>query len=121
MTNTQEPHMVQVAPNSHRLRVIHGGITIADTTHGFTLKETGLPDVYYFPREDVNMARLERSTHRTHCPYKGDAAYFNLLTEEGGVVENAAWSYEAPYVAVAAIEGCLAFYSSRVDRIDQTS
>jgi uncharacterized protein (DUF427 family) len=121
MTNTQEPHMVQVAPNPHRLRVIHGGITIADTTHGFTLKETGLPDVYYFPREDVNMARLERSTHRTHCPYKGDAAYFNLLTEEGGVVENAAWSYEAPYVAVAAIKGCLAFYSSRVDRIDQTS
>jgi uncharacterized protein (DUF427 family) len=121
MTNSQGPHTVQVEPNPHRLRVIHEGITIADTTRGFTVKETGLPDVLYFPREDVNMSRLARSMHRTHCPYKGQAAHFHLLNEKDGVVENAAWSYEEPYVSVAAIKGCLAFYSSRVDRIDQTS
>lgn len=113
-------HTVTVLGNTHRVRVIHGGVTMADTHAALTVVETGLPDVFYFPREDVNMARLERSTHRTHCPYKGDASYFHLRTEDG-LIENAVWSYEMPLEAVAQIREYLAFYASRVDRIDQTS
>jgi uncharacterized protein (DUF427 family) len=120
MTNA-DAHRVEVESNPHRLRVIHRGITLADTRQGLTLKETGLPMVLYFPREDVNMTRFERSEHTTHCPYKGDASHYHLRTEEGGVVANAAWSYEAPFEVVARVKGYLAFYSSRVDRIDQTS
>lgn len=114
-------HQIEIELNPHRLRVIHCGITLADTSRGFTLKETGLPEVLYFPREDVNMTRFERSAHVTHCPYKGDASHFHLHTEAGEIVENAAWSYEMPYENAAAIKDCVAFYSSRVDRIDQTS
>jgi uncharacterized protein (DUF427 family) len=43
-----------------------------------------------------------------------------LLTEDGPV-ENAAWSYEQPVEGAAQIKGYLAFYASRVDRIDVTS
>jgi uncharacterized protein (DUF427 family) len=118
MTNA---HRVDIEPNPHRLRVIHSGITLADTSRGFTLKETGLQDVFYFPREDVNMTRFSRSDTTTHCPYKGDASYFHLRTEDGEVIQNVAWSYESPYEAAAAIKDCLAFFSERVDRIDQTS
>jgi uncharacterized protein (DUF427 family) len=114
-------HRVEIETNPHRLRVIHRGITIADTTQGLTLKETGHADVFYFPRDHVNMSRLERSDHTTHCPYKGTASYFHLLTEEDGKVENAVWSYEEPYESAAAIKGYLAFYPTRVDRIFQTS
>ena len=121
MTTAAALHRIEIEPNHHRLRVIHGGITIADTSRGVTLRETGLPDVFYFPREDVNMSRLQRSETISHCPYKGDACYFSLLTEEDGPVVDAAWSYEAPLPGAEAIAGCLAFYSSRVDRIDQTS
>jgi uncharacterized protein (DUF427 family) len=113
-------HTIAIRGNSHRVRVIHGGVTMADTQAGLTLTETGLPDVFYFPREHVNMARLERSTHTSHCPFKGDASYFHLRTEDG-LIENAVWSYEAPFEQVEQIKGYLAFYSSRVDRIDQTS
>jgi uncharacterized protein (DUF427 family) len=113
-------HRIDIAVNQHRLRVIHQGITVADTRRALTLVETGLPDVVYFPRADVNMARFERSTHTSRCPYKGDASYFHLRTEDG-MVENAAWSYEAPIDGARQIEGYLAFYASRVDRIDQTS
>ncbi len=113
-------HRIDITVNRHRVRVIHGGITMADTQHGLTLSETGLPDVFYFPRDDVNMARLERSPHTSHCPHKGEASYFHLRTEEG-LVENAAWSYEAPLDGAQQIRGYLAFYASRVDRIDQTS
>ncbi len=93
---------------------------MADTQAGLTLTETGLPDVFYFPRGDVNMARLERSTHTSHCPFKGDASYFHLRTEDG-LIENAVWSYETPLEPALQIKGYLAFYASRVDRIDQTS
>ncbi len=113
-------HRIGLAVNRHRVRVIHGGITIADTLAAVTLSETGYPDVAYFPRADVNMARLERSSRISHCPYKGDAAYFHLRTEEG-CVEDVAWSYEAPLEIVSGIKDYLAFYASRVDRIDQTS
>ncbi|MCC8394094.1 DUF427 domain-containing protein [Paraburkholderia sp. MMS20-SJTR3] len=121
-TSEQKPggHAIVIHENSHRVRVIHGGVTMADTQAALTLCETGLPDVVYFPREHVNMARLERSTHSSHCPFKGDASYFHLRTEDG-LIENAVWSYEAPFEQVGRIKGYLAFYTSRVDRIDQTS
>ncbi|MFM0251112.1 Uncharacterized conserved protein, DUF427 family [Burkholderia sp. GAS332] len=113
-------HTIAISGNHHRVRVIHGGVTMADTQAGLTLTETGLADVFYFPRDDVNMARLERSTHTSHCPFKGEASYFHLRTEDG-LIENAVWSYETPLEPAVRIKGYLAFYASRVDRIDQTS
>lgn len=113
-------HRIDLVANRHRVRVIHGGITVADTLAALTLRETGYPDVLYFPRADVNMARLERSGRISHCPSKGEATYFHLRTEEGRV-EDAAWSYEAPLEGAHGIKGYLAFYVTRVDRIDQTS
>ncbi len=116
----QGGHRIDIVANRHRVRVIHLGVTVADTQAALTLSETGLPDVVYFPRADVNMARLERSAHTSRCPFKGEASYYHLLTEEGAV-ENAVWTYETPLDAVKQIKGYLAFYASRVDRIDQTS
>lgn len=113
-------HNIEIVTNARRVRVIHGGVTFADTLGALTLCESGLPDVLYLPRADVNMARLERSAHTSHCPYKGDASYYHLRTEDG-LVENAAWSYEQPFDRVRQIEGYLAFHASLVDRIDQTS
>jgi uncharacterized protein (DUF427 family) len=113
-------HHIALAANRHRVRVIHAGITVADTLAALTLSETGYPDVIYFPRADVNMARLERSTRTSRCPYKGEASYFHLRTEDGRE-DDVAWSYEQPLEGVSGIKGYLAFYASRVDRIDQTS
>jgi uncharacterized protein (DUF427 family) len=109
-----------ITPNARRCRVIHQGVTYADTHAALTLAETGANDVQYFPRADVNMARLERSIHTSRCPYKGDATHYHLLTEDGPI-ENAAWSYESPLDGAGRIKGYLAFYPSRVDRIDETS
>ncbi len=113
-------HHIEITLNGRRCRVIHQGVTYADTHASLTLVEQGAEKVHYFPRADVNMARLERSIHTTHCPTKGQATHYHLLTEDGPV-ENAAWSYEAPLDAAAKIKGYLAFYGSRVDRIDETS
>ena len=53
-----------------------GGETIADTRHALTLREASYPAVAYTPRTDVQMAKLERTSHATYCPYKGDCSYF---------------------------------------------
>jgi uncharacterized protein (DUF427 family) len=63
------------------------------------------------------MSALSRTQHATHCPYKGDAAYFTLAAD-GRVSENAIWTYESPFPAVRAIAGHLAFYPQRVDSIE---
>ena len=63
------------------------------------------------PRKDVKMDRLVRTAHSTHCPFKGDAAYFSL--RDGP--ENAVWSYEQPYDEVNVIKERLAFYPDKVE------
>jgi uncharacterized protein (DUF427 family) len=111
-------HPITVVPNPHRVRVTFGGKTIADTTRALTLTEASYPPVQYIPREDADMAALAATTHTTHCPYKGDASYFTIEADSGSA-ENAVWSYERPFPAVKDIAGHLAFYPSRVDKIEE--
>lgn len=86
-----------------------GGAVIAETKHAIELTEGDLPPVIYFPREDIAMAFLDKTDHSTHCPWKGDASYYSIVTKSQ-TLENAAWSYEAPLEGAEAIKGCLAFY-----------
>ena len=111
-------HPITVAPNPKRVVVTFAGRVVADTTRALTLKEASPPAVQYVPREDVEMALLRRTTHATHCPYKGDASYYSLSID-GRTAENAVWSYEAPFSAVAEIRDRLAFYPDRVDAIEE--
>ncbi|WP_206243862.1 DUF427 domain-containing protein [Novosphingobium terrae] len=113
-------HPITIEPNPKRVTVTLGGKVIASSTDALILREAKYPPVQYIPRKDVDMAALERSDHTSHCPYKGDAAYFSLPAGgEGGI--NAVWSYEAPHDAVALIAGHLAFYPDRVDAIEEAA
>jgi len=111
-------HPITVAPNAKRVVVTFAGREIANSTHALTMKESTHPAVHYIPREDVDLSLLERTTHGSHCPYKGDATYYSINVD-GRSAENAAWTYEAPFPAMAPIKGHLAFYSSRVDAIEE--
>ena len=111
-------HPITITENPHRIRVMLGGFIVAETTNALTLHEGALPPVHYIPRSDVRMDLLERTDHRTHSPYKGDAAYFTVMA--GGIErENAVWSYEEPYPAVAGLKERLAFCANRVDAIEE--
>jgi uncharacterized protein (DUF427 family) len=111
-------HPITIEPNPHRVRVLVGGVIVAETTRALTLKEARLPPVQYIPREDAQMDLFERTEHKSHCPYKGDAAYYTV-TAGGIVARNAAWTYEQPYPAVGEIAGHLAFYPGKVDAIEE--
>ena len=89
-----------------------------DTRAALTLREAAYKPVLYVPRGDVDMSLLERTSHATYCPYKGDCAYYSIPAG-GERSVNAVWSYEAPYPSVAAIKDYVAFYPTRVDAIEQ--
>jgi len=111
-------HPITVTPARGRVTVIAAGRTMADTRDALILKEAAYPRVYYIPRKDVDMARLQRTPHQTYCPYKGECNYYSIpLGGERSV--NAVWTYETPYAAVADIKDYLAFYPDRVDAIDE--
>lgn len=111
-------HPIIVEPNPNRVRVVFDGRVVADTTRALTLREGSYPPVQYIPREDADMSLLQRTAHKTHCPYKNDASYFTIRTG-GRTAENAVWTYEDPFPDVAEIKGYLAFYPDRVDRIEE--
>lgn len=106
-------HPITVTPFEGKVVVRAGGKVIVETTHALTLKEASYPSVFYVPRSDADMTALERSTHESYCPYKGDASYFSLPTGEAG--KNGVWTYETPYSAVAQIKNHLAFYPDKVE------
>jgi len=109
-------HPIAIEPNPGRVRVMLDGVVIADTHDALTLRESKYGPVQYIPRQDVRMDLLVRSTHETHCAYKGDASYYSIPMG-GARATDAVWSYENPYDAVAPIKGRLAFYPDRVDSI----
>src|SRR6201997_2784986 len=112
-------HPITITQNPHRVRVTAGGAVIADTTRALTLKEAKYPAVQYVPREDANMGLLKRTERVTHCPYKGDASYFSIVAN-GKTLDNAIWTYETPFPAMAEISGHLAFYPDKV-KIEELS
>jgi uncharacterized protein (DUF427 family) len=111
---THPTHRIETKAAEQHVRVIFRGEAIADTRDAVELKEGSYPAVYYIPRKDVKMDRLARTSHSTHCPFKGDASYFSL--KDGP--ENAVWSYEQPFDEMTVIKDHLAFYPNKVDAIE---
>lgn len=108
-------HRVDVQRSSRHVRVLHrdgdvGETVLADTTRPRAVFETGLPPVWYVPREDVAVDRLVDSDTTTVCPYKGVATYVSVRGEDGGVaVTDAGWSYEDPLPEATGLPGHVAF------------
>jgi len=107
-------HPIEISQHPERIIITVNGQIIADTVRALTLQEAHYPPVQYIPRQDINMRLLSRANKATYCAYKGDCAYYALTTEGETPVE-IAWTYEAPYEAVAVIKDHLAFYPDRVE------
>jgi len=97
-----------------RLRVVVGGVTIADTTAGYRVLETSQPPAYYLPPADLAAEHLVPSTSRSFCEWKGQAQYWTITVGDR-VIPDAAWSYARPTERFAAITDHLAFYPQKVD------
>jgi uncharacterized protein (DUF427 family) len=106
-------HPITVTPTGEHVTVRVNGEIVADTDAALTLQEATLPAVQYIPLADVNMDMMRCTDTATYCPFKGDASYYSVVTSGGDTVEDAIWTYEQPYSAVASIAGHVAFYPDR--------
>jgi uncharacterized protein (DUF427 family) len=107
------PRPPRVEPVPERIRVVVGGVTVADSRRAVRVVETAGAPVYYLPPEDVRTDLLRRSPTTSQCEWKGRASYWTLTAPRAE--PDVAWSYESPLPGFEAIRGHLAFYASRVD------
>lgn len=62
----------------------------------------------YFPPTSVKTEYLSKTSSSTHCPWKGDAAYYTV-TVRGREVKDGAWYYPAPFEKATKIKDYVAF------------
>lgn len=105
MTDTRR---ITLSAPDNRVRLYHADTRIADTPTALRLDEHGYPSRWYLPIAALDGAHLVASATRTHCPFKGEATYYDLQIGDVRLAD-AAWSYRQPIDAMAAIAGRVAF------------
>ena len=63
----------------------------------------------YFPPDAINRDYFKPSSQSTHCPWKGDASYYDIEVE-GKSNPAAAWYYPEPKDAAKEIKDHVAFW-----------
>lgn len=116
--NPSDPlHFMRLKPVHARIRIWKNSVLLAETTRALRLLEVG-HDIYdpvlYIPRAHA-MAAFGDSRTKSHCPLKGDARYYDLLSATGELdVPDIAWYYPDPFEFAAEIGERVAFYGSKV-------
>ena len=107
-------YAVEIHPADANVSVTYDGVTIAETKKAIIIRETKHAEVFYLPREDVNMALFTPTDLSTYCPFKGHASYWNLTANEK-TENNIVWSYESPYPEVQGLKDYMSFYTDRTE------
>lgn len=107
-------HQVTLEPHEGRHRVMFAGETVADSARTLLMTETGHGRVHYFPLADVRTELMRQSARHSHCPFKGEACYWDLEAA-GKLAADAVWAYPEPYDEVAQIRDFVAFDMAKMD------
>jgi len=110
-------HKVEEQRLRERMQVEVDGRVIADSSDVILVREDENPDRYYFPRSDISMDLMERSTSTSKCPFKGEAHYYSLNVGDSQL-DDAAWTYEDPYEEHSALKDRVAFYDDKMREIE---
>lgn len=108
------PRPPALVPSAEHVRVVLGGVVIADTRAALRILETSHPPTYYLPVADFRPGALRAASGGSFCEWKGDASYVDLL---GGdqVAVRAGWYYPTPTADFAALVDHVAVYPGAVD------
>jgi len=108
------PRPPHLEPTEASIRIVFNDTTIADTTRAYRVLETSHPPVYYLPPGDIAEGVLEKTARTSHCEFKGQAHYFNVVVDAKRA-EQAAWAYPSPTSRFRDIAGYVAFYAHQMD------
>jgi len=113
------PHTITIEPTPNRVRVAFAGETVVDTDRALVLREGGLSPVFYFPPDAVRADLLTPTELHTRCPFKGEASYWTLTVGDRRA-DCVVWGYPDPLPGVEEIRDHLAFFSDRVEVIEES-
>lgn len=108
-------YAVTITPSHKNVIISHQGQQLAASDRALLVQETRHADVYYLPREDVDLSMFTPTAHSTYCPFKGHASYWSVTGVSS--LQDVAWSYEDPYPEVATLKRYMSFYTDRVEQI----
>jgi uncharacterized protein (DUF427 family) len=111
----QPAHFLFLHSLDIRIRGEVGGVTVVDTVAARMLHETALLPRWYFPRDAVVGGSLEASATTSHCPFKGDARYWDLRVGDR-LVADAFWEYPHPLAGAPDLSGLVSPYTEKFDR-----
>lgn len=106
-------HRIDIRATKRHVRVLAGDVVVAESRGAKLLSETGLPNRYYLPPEDVRTELLEPSATHTVCPYKGTASYRTLRVDDV-LIDDAVWSYLEPFDEAGKIARHLCFLAEGI-------
>jgi len=95
---------------SRRIRIIHHGVTLANTSAAVRTLETSHPPTYYIPQADIDTSLLTRTDRTSFCEWKGHAVYWTV-TIGNSVLHDVGWSYPEPTRGFLALRDHIAFYA----------
>lgn len=108
------PRPPALVPCERRVRIVLGGVTIADSTRALRVLETSHPPTIYVPPEDALSEHFVPASGSSYCEWKGVASYLDV--EAGGRrEERAAWFYPDPVPAYASLRDHITVYPGRMD------
>lgn len=114
-------HFMRIKPRTRLLTAITpDGTELARSKQVYMLLEAGMDlydPTYYFPRADVRTDLLEKTDKSTHCPLKGDTAYYHIVLGDRKL-ENAAWSYVKPFDFSMDLKDRIAFDPEMVQLVE---
>jgi uncharacterized protein (DUF427 family) len=110
------PRPPRLEQTAKRIRIVHSGRVIADTTRGLRLLETSHPPSYYLPPADIDMALLRPGRGGSFCEWKGHAVYWDVVAGTAPLL-GVGWSYPQPTRGFAALRDHVAFYAAPFDAV----
>lgn len=86
------------------MKAIWNGVVLAESDDTVVVENN-----HYFPGSSLKIEYFMPSETTSHCPWKGDAAYYSVIVN-GEINKDAAWYYPEPKEAASQIQNRVAFW-----------
>lgn len=99
-------------PSRRRVRVMFGGVTVADSANVMLMLEKRRLAIYYFPANDVRLDLFVPTQFKSRHTGKGEAVFYSVKVADR-IAEKAAWRYLES--ERADLKDYVAFYWDKMD------
>ncbi|GAA6021866.1 hypothetical protein JCM10207_004523 [Rhodosporidiobolus poonsookiae] len=96
------------------VKVLVGNTTIAESSSTIVVEGN-----HYFPPQDIKKEFFSKAASQltTHCPWKGDASYYDIKVGDE-LIPDSAWYYPEAFEKAKNIENYVAFYKNKVQVVE---